>query len=669
MTMPCVIGIDTGGTFTDFVMWRAGQLHVHKVLSTPAQPEVAILQGLHELGVDQSNATELLIVHGSTVATNAVLEGKGVTTVFITNRGFADLLTIGRQTRRELYNLQPQPPLPPLRAQACLETGGRIDAHGDIIDALTPEDLTQLREQLRALAPQAVAINLLFSYIDDRYERAIESVIPAGIFVSRSSALLPEYKEYERGITTWLNAYVGPLMQGYLARLCAALPRTKIAVMQSSGGTIAAEQAGQHAVRLLLSGPAGGLAAARFIAARAGRERVLTFDMGGTSTDVALIEGDLQLTTHGRIGAYPVAVPMVDIHTIGAGGGSIAYVDSGGVLQVGPHSAGADPGPACYGRGGRQATVTDAHLILGRLRADSFLGGRMPLDTAAAHRAIEPLSQRLSLSVAATAAGIVRIVNQHMVQALQLMSVQRGIDPRGLSLVSFGGAGGLHVCALAEALGMTQAMVPVHAGVLSAVGMIVAPRSRQLSKTVLGLQTIHSAEQINLLFEPLIQQGREELAQEGVRGEPLRVECSLDMRYRGQSYTLTVPWSSVSTSQAAFEQLHQQRYGHRLPLAVEIVNLRVALSVPSPSRSLPRQDSAQVAAPRAIQLLEMDTPVLLYQREQMHPQQWIQGPALIVETLASTWLAPGWTLHKDPDGNLLLQTGQAIADEHPAVWQ
>ncbi|HET19366.1 MAG TPA: hydantoinase/oxoprolinase family protein, partial [Chromatiales bacterium] len=416
-----LLGVDTGGTFTDFVLFDGERLRVHKVLSTPDAPERAILQGVRELGIDAGQLAGLRMVHGSTVATNAVLEGKGVRTAFITNRGLGDMLTLGRQAREELYNLQPAQLPPPVPFELCLETGGRLGADGSVVEPLTEADLEALRRRLTEHKPQAVAINLLFSFLEEGFEKAIEAVIPEGIFVSRSSEILPEYKEYERGITTWLNAWVGPLVECYLARLVAALPGAALSVMQSSGNTIAAALAGRQAVHMLLSGPAGGLAAARSLGILTGSERLLTFDMGGTSTDVALIDGELQLTSEGRIGRYPVSVPQVDMHTIGAGGGSIARVDDGGLLQVGPESAGAAPGPACYGKGGSEPTVTDANLVLGRLRADAFLGGGMSLDVAAAERAVGTLARKLHIGLHDAAEGIVRIANEHMARALRVM--------------------------------------------------------------------------------------------------------------------------------------------------------------------------------------------------------------------------------------------------------
>jgi len=648
----CVLGVDTGGTFTDFVLWQDNKLRIHKVLSTPRQPEQAILQGISELGL--ANDAPFYMVHGSTVATNAVLEGKGVRTVYITNHGLADVLTIGRQARAELYNLQPKPVAPPVPREYCLETGGRLAANGEVLEPLTDEQLQQLRQQVETLAPQAVAINLLFSYLDDNFEKMIENVLPSSLFISRSSAILPEYKEYERGMTTWLNAWVGPLVQGYLQRLCEGAPQAQISVMQSSGGTIAAEQAGQQAVHMLLSGPAGGLAAAHYIGQQTGRERLLTFDMGGTSTDVSLIDGEISLTSEGQIGAYPVAVPMVDMHTIGAGGGSLAWIDTGGLLQVGPESAGADPGPACYGKGGQNATVTDANLVLGRIQADAFLGGNMQLDLIAARDAISRLAQPLGLSVEETAAGIIRIANEHMAQALRVMSIQRGINPADLTLVSFGGAGGLHVCALADALGMKQAMIPVHAGVLSALGMLVAPRERQLSRTINVLLQDTHAQTIEPLFDELIEQGRAGLIAEAVDEASLQINRSLDLRYRGQSYTLNVQWQDCQQSIKQFHALHLQRYGHELDLAVELVNIRVAIKSPASQLEIQHQagNSAQPANAKLYGFSD-DVPVL--ERHSLQVGDQITGPALIVETVATTFIDAGWRCSLDTVGHLQLQ--------------
>ena len=653
-----LLGVDTGGTFTDFVLFDGERLRIHKVLSTPEAPERAILQGVRELGIGAEHLARLNLVHGSTVATNAALEGKGVRTVFITNRGLKDLLTLGRQARRELYNLQPAPIEPPVPSGLCLETGGRLGADRSVVEPLTRADLEQLRGELEKLQPEAVAINLLFSFLDDRFEREIEAVIPEGIFISRSSAILPEYREYERGITTWLNAWIGPLVEGYLARLEEELPGATVSVMQSSGSTIEAGLAGRQAVHMLLSGPAGGLSAAKAVGALAGRERLLTFDMGGTSTDVALIDGELQLTSEGRIGPWPVSVPMVDMHTIGAGGGSIAGVDAGGLLQVGPESAGAAPGPACYGKGGREPTVSDANLVLGRLLPEAFLGGSMRLDTAAAEAAVATIAEALGLGLHQAALGIIRIANEHMARALRVMSVQRGVDPRQMTLASFGGAGGLHVCALAEALGMRQAIVPVHAGVLSALGMLSAPRGRQLSHTHQGLLAQIAAEEIETRFALLQDEGERSLIQEGVEPGGIHACPSLDLRYRGQSYTLTVPWyaqTGCGGSIEAFHLAHQERYGHRLELPVELVNLRLQLQGPQPYLPLALLEIGGVAEPASHTVLYgSDEAVPVWPRAGLAAGTSLEGPALITEQVSTTYLAPGWCCRVDPHGNLIL---------------
>ncbi len=647
------LGIDTGGTFTDFVYDDGRRLRVHKVLSTPAAPEQAILQGIRDLGLDPSG---LRAVHGSTVATNAVLEGKGVRTVYIGNRGLGDLLAIGRQARRELYALQPPAESPPVPPELCLETGGRLDAQGRTLEPLSAADRAQLRRDLERLRPRAVAINLLFSYLDDRHERAIEALVPAGVFVSRSSRVLPEIREYERGMATWLNAWIGPLVEGYLQRLSQGLAGARLAVMQSSGDTIGADQAGAGAVRMLLSGPAGGLVGARFTGELAGRRQLLSFDMGGTSTDVALIDGEPQLTSQGRIGPYPVAVPMVDMHTIGAGGGSIARLDEGGMLQVGPESAGADPGPACYGRGGREPTVTDANLLLGRLRADAFLGGGMTLELAAAEAAMGRLAAAMGCSTEAAALGIVRIANEHMTRALRVISVQRGVDPRGYTLSSFGGAGGLHVCALAEALNMRQAMVPVQAGVLSALGMLATRPGRQLSRTWLGSLADLNEKELEAKFGALEQSGRRSLEAEGIEAGAISATYSLDLRYRGQSHTLNLPWRGMQLTLAKFGELHEARYGHTMQVAVELVNLRVALRADVEPLELDRLDPGEDVGPvEWVQVQGAEAPVPRWERSLLVPGQCLEGPALVTETVATTWLAPGWRCEVDGFGNLLLQ--------------
>ncbi len=645
------LGIDTGGTFTDFFLVDGETVRVHKVLSTPEAPERAIVQGIGELGLPLAG---LQIVHGSTVATNAVLEGKGVRTVYVTNRGLADVLTIGRQARRELYELQPEPRTPPVPASLCLEVDARLAADGEEVRPLLEADIEALVRRIRELAPRAVAINLLFSFLDDAHERRIAAALPDSLFVSRSSAVLPEYREYERGITTWLNASVGPLVQGYLDRLEDAVSPAGLTVMQSDGGTLAARRAGRHAVHMLLSGPAGGLTGARHVAGLSGHTRLMTFDMGGTSSDVALIDGDIELTSEGRIAGYPVGVPMVDMHTIGAGGGSIASIDAGGLLQVGPESAGADPGPACYGRGGTRPTVTDANLILGRLQPDAFLGGRMRLDAEAARQAVATLGRQLGKDPLDTARGIVRVANEHMVQALRVISIQRGHDPRDFTLVPFGGAGGLHACELAEALGMRTIIVPVHGGVLSALGMLAARRTRRLSHALIGPLAETGVEEIMGTLEHLREQGIAELVAEGIDADTIEVTPAVDLRYQGQSSTLTVPWCDAPQAESDFHARHRQRYGHALDAPVELVNVRLLLAGPPPRLSLRPRPSMRAQAPRVVRLPGVEAPVPMYRRECLAVGQAIEGPALVTETVATTWIAQGWRAMTDKTGNLVM---------------
>ena len=657
-----LLGVDTGGTFTDFVLFGSQQIRVHKVLSTPHAPEQAILQGIRELELGDVHG--LVVVHGSTVATNAVLEGKGVRTAYITNRGLRDVLTIGRQARRELFNLNPPVIKPPVPRELCLETGGRLGADGTIVEPLLETDLEALRKQLSLLAPSAVAINLLFSWLDDGFEKQIEAIIPEDIFVSRSSAVLPEYREYERGITTWLNASVGPLVEGYLKRLCNGIPQARVSVMQSAGGTIEAQQAGEQAVHMLLSGPAGGLAGVQYIGQQADEYRLLSFDMGGTSTDVALIEGDrqstqhstLQLTTEGRIGSYPVGVPMVDMHTIGAGGGSIAKVDAGGLLLVGPESAGADPGPACYGKGGIEPTVSDANLVLGRLQADAFLGGSMSLDENAARKSVARVAEPLGLSIEEAAQGIIDVANEHMSRALRVMSVKRGLDPSQLTLACFGGAGGLHVCALAESLGMRKALVPVHAGVLSALGMLVAPRARHLSLTLKRDMRDVVDEDLQKEIERLAQQGRKALQDEGINGKEVEVWPTVDVRYTGQSYAINLPWQDVDVTTQAFHDRHKTLYGHKMDQSIELVTLRVKVQGPLPRiTGLYRSKAHTNGEARMVSLACSEEPVPVYSRDSLVVDQKVSGPALITETVSTTYLAPGWECNLHDSGSLLLK--------------
>jgi len=483
-----------------------------------------------------------------------------------------------------------------------------------------------------------------------RLQDQVAAALPDRLFVTCSSEVLPEYREYERGMATWLNAYTGPVIERYLARLAAAVAPAPLSIMQSSGVTAEPGFAARRAVNLLLSGPAGGLAGAQHVAAAAGHTRIMSFDMGGTSTDVALIDGEIALTSEGMIGRYPVAVPMVDMHTIGAGGGSIAEVDSGGVLQVGPQSAGAEPGPACYGQGGQQATVTDAHVVLGRLPAGLRLGGRLALDVEAARAALTRLGQALGGADAEAAAqGVIAIVNEHMTQALRVISIERGIDPRDFTLVSFGGAGGLHVCALADALGLRRALVPAAAGVLSALGMVVARPGRRLSRTLRKPLLQVSGDEVAALFDRVAAPGIAALVAEGYAEHALECKRTADVCYVGQSFALAVPWTDAASVAAAFHAAHEQRYGHRLDSPLELVNLRVALDVAG-SPPLPAVlDSAGAAIAYGA------AACAVHVRSDLVPGRRLAGPAIVCDTIATTHIDVGWEATLDRAGNLHLQ--------------
>lgn len=646
------LGIDTGGTFTDFVLFDSRQLIVHKVLSTPESPELAVLRGIADLGLSMG---QLQIIHGSTVATNAVLQGQTAKTVFITNNGLKDMLTIGRQARRELYNLTPQPVAPPVPEELCLEANGRLSADGTMLEPFTIESDERLKQAIRRYQPQAVAINLLFSFLDDMPEKHIESLIDDDIFVTCSSSLLPVYREYERGIATWLNAATGPLMQSYLRRLKSSVDPAVLTIMQSSGDTIGAIEAGKKSAHLLLSGPAGGLLGAKAVAAAAGIDRIMTFDMGGTSSDVALIDGEIQVTDEGYIAGYPVAVPMVDMHTIGAGGGSLGWVDGGGLLQVGPKSAGASPGPACYGQGGQQATVTDANVLLGRLPDVVSLAGSVVLDCGASHCVISKLAQQLKQGLEATAEGIIRIANEHMAQALRVISIEKGFDPSGFTLVSFGGAGGLHVCDLAEALGMTQAMVPLHAGVLSAYGMLVAPRGRRFVKTFMQPLAAYDRGVAENIFTGLIAEGKAALISEGVNSVAIEIYRWADIRYIGQSSVLRIVWDEDEVMSVAFHRQHKRRYGHDLDEPLELVNLHVAVQAPSVFPGLPKRHKGQseVFAWQTVSGFSEKIPI--YVHEELAVYNRLAGPALVIGKDSTTWIKPGWQAEVDDIGHLLLK--------------
>ena len=652
--------IDTGGTFTDCVYLADGGLRVLKLFSTPADPSLAVLEGLRQIGAGQA----LDVRHGTTVGTNTMLERTGARVAFVTTEGFEDTIAIGRQTRERLYGWFA--PAPVCLVPRALRFGvpERVSAEGEILRSPAGEELAVLVEQVRASGAQAVAISLLFSFANPETERRVEAaLLPLGLPVSTSHRILPEFREYERASTTVVNAYLAPRIERYLRHLEHRVAEQhaggRVDVMQSSGGIIPARVAAQEPVRTVLSGPAGGVVGACRVASWAGFDRIIGFDMGGTSTDVFLADasnGGAQLSRESQVAGVPIGVPMLDIHTAGAGGGSIARFDAGGMLRVGPESAGAEPGPICFGRGTR-ATVTDANFVLGRLDPASFLGGGVHLDL---NRTRQLLSQQKGslASVEDFAAGILRMVETEMEKAIRVISIERGHDPRDFALVAFGGGGPLHACALARALRIPTVLVPAHPGALSAIGILLADTVRDYSRTV--MLPAGQIGRVAGLFAELEEQGREEFAAEDLTGE---AQCSLDIRYRRQGYELNVPWNSASPDAAidAFHQLHRRRYGlSDAARPIEIVNLRLRMIAPGepytpPQReSIPGDGRAACYAEGSVFFDGQPLPTRFYRRDQLVPGDTFRGPALITEYTAATVLLPGALLRVDGFGNLIL---------------
>ncbi len=674
------IGIDIGGTFTDFVLFdpASGSLQTFKRLSTPHDPAEAVLAGLARL--DQQREAErgpagdptpslAEIVHGSTVATNALLERKGARTAFVTTAGFRDLLAIGRQNRSQLYDLFADRPAPLAPAELCFELGERVDRRGHVLQPLDPAELAALVERLTAAGVESTAVCLLFSFANPSHEEQIGAALrQAGLLTSLSSEILPEFREVERASTTVINAYVAPTLNRYLGRLAEQFQGVEFRIMQSNGGSISAAQARREGVRSILSGPAGGAVGAFHVAQAAGFSRVLAFDMGGTSTDVTLCDGGVRVTSEGEIGGLPVRIPLIDIHTVGAGGGSIAAVDLGGALRVGPQSAGADPGPACYGRGGLLPTVTDANLALGRLPADRFLGGQMALDAAASEQALTRLAQAAALTAApgltlaqTAALGVIQIANAHMERALRVISVARGHDPADFALLSFGGAGGLHACELARALGVRTVIVPPGASTLSAFGMLAADVVKDYVQTVMLAGTVPFAE-LAALGEALAQRGLAEVAAEGAPPARIALHPQVDVRYRGQAYELTVPLTPDFV--AAFHAEHQRIYSHSQPAApLEIVNLRLRAVGSVPRPALPTAEPGDPAAdaawlgrrPVVLPSGLVDAP--LFDGAALRPGHAIAGPAMIVYKDTTVFLATGDRARVDRHFNLVVAVG------------
>jgi len=678
-----LVGVDVGGTFTDFVALTDGEIRIHKLPTTPDDQSRAIVQGLRDLAIDAAD-----IVHGMTVATNALLERNGARTALLTTMGFADVLVIGRQNRPHIYHLHQTRPDPMVEEAWRLEINERLDHEGRV---LTPLDEAQVLAAARSLVEggvegrieggiESVAIVFLFSFKNPTHEERAATLIRqvlgeagADLPISLSSHILPEYREYERTTTTVINAYVQPLVARYLGRLGAALAGSRVRIMQSNGGAIGLEQAANSAARLVLSGPAGGVVGAFEVTRQAtGQESptLITFDMGGTSTDVALCPGVVPTTAESEITGLPLRLPVIDIHTVGAGGGSIAYVDAGGALHVGPRSAGAVPGPACYGRGGVEPTVTDANLLLGRLDADGFLGGKgaVSLNRAAANRALSELGRTLDLSPEEAALGVIRVANATMERALRRVSVERGYDPRRFIQMPFGGAGPLHACELADALGMTQVLAPPIPGVLSAYGMLVADIASDASHAVLAsaAELMAQPDTLRTLEAELEASVRAVLKNEGV-DNPL-IDAALDMRYQGQSYELTAPLTlpldarSIESATAAFHSAHEQRYGYAMPgETVEAVTLRVRASGPGARPELPRSPLGSTDATPARMGVKpvwftaaAPDETEFFDRVKLRPGHRFHGPAIVLQFDSTVVIPPGWAARVDEYSNLWL---------------
>ncbi len=640
------------------------------MFSTPDDPSRAIAEALQKIG--GGTAT---LLHGTTVGTNALLQRKGARVALIATSGFEDVIEIGRQARPRLYDFFFDRVAPLVSRELRFGVAERTDAEGQILERPSDVELTRLREALRSSNPDAIAISLLFSFASTGNETAIAAALAdLGKPLSVSHRILPEFREYERTSTVVVNAYLQPLMQSYMEKLAERVKNAgdsfaaaRIFVMQSSGGITALQSAAREPVRTVLSGPAGGLVGAAAMAARSGFPKILSFDMGGTSTDVAAVQGEVRVGGQSEVAGLPVGVPMLEIHTVGAGGGSLARFDTGGSLRVGPESAGADPGPICYGRG-TEPTVTDANLLMGRLRPDRFLGGEFMLDVERARRITSEWlkKQRSRLSLEQFSAGIVRVVNANMERALRVVSIERGYDPREFALVAFGGAGGLHACELAEALAIPMVMIPARPGALSAFGILVSDVVKDYSRTLLWRFTDRLPKaRLQREFRKLEASAQKEFRAERWRG-PLQYEKSLDLRYRGQGYELNVPAAEDVT--ARFHEEHQRRYGyHHAGREIELVTLRLRarLRTPQPeSHSNVKRETARKKLPRVTPVERasvffhdklVTTPV--FERDDLVAGRPIpmKGPAVITEYSATTVIPPRKKFWVDAAENLVIK--------------
>lgn len=652
------MGVDTGGTFTDFVMIDNGELHIAKRLSTPHNPSAALLD---EVALHSAPA---ILIHGTTVATNALLERRGAVTALITTAGFRDVLVIGRGDRPSLYDMNQTRPAPLVPDTLRLEVNERTTFDQQTITPLDDADVTALIPLLEAHHVQSIAVCLLHAYANPAHELRIGALLQAHNpqwQISLSHQIVNEAREYERTATTVVNAYVAPIMSRYLTYLATQLPeQTRLRIMASDGGSMGVATAQALPARTTLSGPAGGIVGAFAVAQQIDVAQIISFDMGGTSTDVALCDGDLPRSSGSAVGGLPVRLPSLDIHTVGAGGGSLIRRDGGGALRVGPQSAGADPGPACYGKGD-QATVTDANVVLGRLRSDAFLGGTMTLDSQRATHAITAVADTIATTPIQAALGAIRVVNAAMARAVRTISVERGYNPRDFALVAFGGAGPLHAVHLAQELGMTSVIVPRYPGVLSALGMLSAAVTRSSTRTLQVRFDQLTVAQLNAMIADTSAELTAALRSDGERPEMFGHTIHLAMRYRGQAFELDVPLVITShgtpqiddallqQSQQRFHELHQRRYGHANPArAIDIAMLRHTLASAAtalPSPAIPTRDGPCTPVQTVMAYPnddEMAVVTAIYQRDQLVPHDLIVGPAVITQLDATTVIPSGW---------------------------
>ncbi|NOY68711.1 MAG: hydantoinase/oxoprolinase family protein [Deltaproteobacteria bacterium] len=651
------IGVDTGGTFTDFIVQDKDGLRVLKTLSTPGNPAEAVVSGIPQLAGDKA----IDLIHGSTVATNALLEKKGAKIALVTNRGFEDILEIGRQNRSRLYDPAYSKSLLPVLRKLRFGVYGRIDKNGEEHESLDEDRLVEIAGLLRKMQVEAVAVCFLFSFLNPCHEKKAKDILAsAGMPIFTSHEILSEFREFERTATTVINAYVAPAVSSYLADMETRIRPERFKIMQSNGGVISRKIAAAQPVRTILSGPAGGVAGAFAVGRQAGFTKLITFDMGGTSTDVSLIDNALSMSNEASVTGFPVRVPMIDIHTVGAGGGSIAAIDAGGALGVGPESAGADPGPACYGKG-EKITVTDANLFCGRLSTERFLGGAMPLFPDRTAKRIKDMAKKAGLEPQELATGIIDIANTTMEKAIRVISVEKGYDPARFTLVSFGGAGGMHAVFLARLLHIPRVLVPKNPGLLSAFGMLCSDIIKDYSLTVMEKMEPESIAVIKKRIT-LGKRACADLAAEGVSPADMRLQQYVDMRYAGQSYEIIVAFDK--NVENGFHRAHERIYGFSdKKRPVEIVNIRVrakgkiekpVLQMPEPGNEKP--DMAALAGEtRTV----FDTrPVLtrIYERDYLRPKNRIYGPAIIREYSSTIVIPESAMAEVDCFGNLVIDT-------------